>query len=154
MADGKLCLTQFILNRLFPCVVLRERGIADIARAALQPGEHGGEAVVILLRNFIELVIVATGAVDGHGGGGGHHLRHHVIQIQRAGAPTQNGAPRFHLPDKIPRAGREKAGGDHRIGIIRPQHIAGDLLLQKTVVRLVGIESADHVVAVGPRIRP
>ena len=97
---------------------------------------------------------MAAGAVDGHGGGSGHHLRHHVVQIQRAGAAAQDGALGFHLPDEIPRTGREEAGGHDGIGIVRPQHIAGDLFLQKAVVRLVGIEGTDDVVAVGPRIGP
>ena len=133
--------------------MLGECVVADIARAALQAGKHSGEAVVILLRNFIELVIMAAGTVDSHRGGGSHYLRHHVIQIKRPGAATQDGALGFHLADEIPWTGSEEARGDHRIGIIRPQHIAGDLLLQKTVVRFVGIEGTNDVVAVGPRIR-
>ena len=152
-ANGELRLTQLVLNRLFPSVVLGECVVADIARAALQAGKHSGEAVVILLRNFIELVIMAAGTVDSHRGGGSHHLCHHVIQIQRAGAAAQDRALGFHLPDEIPWAGREEAGGHDGIRIVRPHDITGDLFLQKAVVRFVGIEGADDVVAVGPRIR-
>ena len=74
-------MAKLILNRLLPIVVLRHRGIADVARATFQSGEHRGEPVVVLLRNVINLMVMAPGAVHGHGGSGGHHLRHHVIQI-------------------------------------------------------------------------
>ena len=93
-----------------------------------QAGKHSGEAVVILLRNFIELVIMAAGTVDSHRGGGSHHLCHHVIQIQRAGAAAGIKFG-FHLPDEIPWAGREEAGG-RRSGSFG-HDITGDLLLQR-----------------------
>ena len=56
------------------------------------------------------------------------------------------------MPDKVPRAGREKASCNHRLLIIRPEHIAGDLFLKKSVVWLVFIQCADHIIAIPPRV--
>ena len=95
---------------------------------------------------------MATGAVDRHRGAGGHDLREHVIKIQGPRSATQDRAFGLHLADKIPRAGSEKAGGDNCIPVIRPKGITGDLFLQEPVIRLVGIEGLDDVVAVGPGV--
>jgi hypothetical protein len=121
---------------------------------SLYPGEHGDEGVVVALRHRIDLVVVAPGAVDRHAAGGGHHLRDHVVEIVGAGLPPQHVALRLHLADEVPRAGRQEAGGDHVLGIVGGEHVAGDLPPQKLVVGQVVVESVDHPVAIPPGIGP
>ena len=45
-------------------------------------------------------------------------------------------------------------GIDQRIGIAGIQFVAGNLLLQESIVRFVRIEGIDYVVAIAPDVRP
>ena len=95
---------------------------------------------------------MATSAVDRHRGAGGHDLRHHVVQVQRPGAPLEDGALRLHLSHEVPRPCGEEPGRHHGVPVIRPKGIAGDLFLQESIVGLVCIECLDDVVAVRPGV--
>ena len=117
---------------------------------ALHPGKHGGEPVILLLRDRIELVIVATRAIYRHRDRGPHHLGDHIIEIEGTGGTTQFLAPRLDLTDKIPRTGREEAGRDDRVRLLRPERVSRDLLLQEAEVGLVGVEALDDIVAISP----
>ena len=54
-------------------------------------------------------------------------------------------------------ANGQVSGGDQLLGALivigRGHEVAGNLLAQEQVVRLVLIEGADHIVAVAPRVR-
>ena len=117
-------------------------------------GEHRLQAVVIFLRDGIELVIVALRALHGHAVKRLHRARHHVIAVQM---------PRDHavhlrlrhlgVSDEIPRPRRDEPERLEAIARPRKQHIARQLLLHETRVGLVLVEAADDVIAIGPGIR-
>src|SRR5262245_12084647 len=44
--------------------------------------------------------------------------------------------------------------GDYRVGIVRPEFVAGDLLFDEPVVRFVFVEGLDDVIAISPRVGP
>ncbi len=54
------------------------------------------------------------------------------------------------LVDGVP----QKAGGDQRFGVIGGGLVAGELLADETIVRLVAIEGMDDVIAITPGVRP
>ena len=127
------------------------------ARATILPchtGKDGREGVILPLQDRIELVVVAAGAVDRHAAAAGHHLRDHVVEVVGTGLPPQHVALGLDLADEIPRACREESGGDHRVGIVGRDHVAGDLSPKKLVVGEVGIERLDHPVAIPPGVGP
>ena len=126
---------------------------ADFALAALHACKDRPQAVILLLRNGIEFVIMTTRTIDRNTHGRCDDLRDHVIQIACASCALEHVALCLHLPDKIPRPRRQKAGGDDRFLIIGTNHVARNLLVQKLVVRLIRIQRLDNVVAITPSIR-
>ena len=102
----------------------------------------------------IEFVVVAARAVDRDAHRRGDDLRDHVVEIAGAGGALEHVALRLHLAHEIPRPGGEKTRGDDRLRVIRRKHIARDLLAEKLVVRLVGIQRLDDVIAIAPGVRP
>ena len=93
-------------------------------------------------------MVVAAGAIDGHaeegltdvGGDLGEHFLAALFGIDVAG-------------DEMLGAGAQVAGGDQRFLVAGEHLVAGDLLLDEAVVRLVRVEGVDHVVAVAPGVR-
>ena len=118
--------------------------------------EDGGEGIVIALADGIVFVIVALGALERKAEhAAGENLQLIINHLQAI----------FHAINRIGACaiGRhtQETGGDkllnhigvHRLGIgVIDQLIAGDLLEQKLVVRLVGIEGVDDVVAIFPGV--
>jgi predicted RNA-binding protein with RPS1 domain len=111
----------------------------------LRRRQEGLEAVVVLLRNRIELVIVAPRAADGQA---------QERQADDVGPLGQHlvAAPGHFLVSRVAphRAQAVEAGRHLRFAIRRIELIAGQLLQDETVVRLVPVEGADDVVAVAP----
>ena len=136
----------------------RGGGGVQLAVAALQASEDRPEAVVFALRNGVELVVVATGAVDGDAHRGGENLRDHVVEIVRAGGAPEHVALGLDLTDEVPRAGGEEAGRREKfrvwsleVGGLR-EHVSGDLFTEELVIGLVGVEGGDDVVAIAPGV--
>ena len=122
---------------------------------AIDAGKHGLQVVVVLLRNRIELVIVAARAMRGHAAERGDRGRDHVVAIQQPSVVLV-GRPfaQFLVADEIPGPGGQETRRDEGARIVREQHVARDLLLNESRIRLVLIERANHVVAIRPRVRP
>ena len=109
--------------------------------------KHRLHPVKILGGNRIKFVIVTLGASQFVGEKSDADRVDHIIQIL---LPRH----RRHAHRRVlPRPHPQEAGGNHVIGIIRLQFIAGNLLAHKLVVRLVGIEGAHHVISIAPRVR-
>ena len=117
-------------------VIVRRR----VREERLQP-------VVVGLQDRIELVIVAAGAAVGQA---------HEDRARRIGDVVEDLLPALQQVARIAliRIVAVEARRDARLRIVRPQLVARDLLLDEAVVRLVGIERLDHVIAISPRIRP
>ncbi len=130
----------------------RNLGGASVAIAAVEAGKDRHQPVVILLGDRVELVVVTTGAVDRQADAGGNDLGGHVVKIARTGGSFEDVAPRLDIANKIPGTGGEEPGGDNRIGVVWRNIVAGDLLAEELIVRLVAVQRADHVIAVRPRI--
>src|SRR3984957_20879286 len=60
----------------------------------------------------------------------------------------------FGVSDQVPGSRGDKSRGLDRVGTVGMKHVAGELFLHKLRVRLVPIESANNVIAIGPRIGP
>ena len=122
---------------------------------AVHPREDRLQRVVIPLRDGVELMIVAAGAVNGETLESAHHRRHHVIAVEHLREPMVEGIfAHPHHQRLIPRPGGEKTQRHRGLRVRGKQRIACHLLLHKTGVRLVLVESANHIVAIRPRIRP
>ena len=106
--------------------------------------EDGLEAIVVFLRDGIELVVVAAGATDRQTeedrSSGIHHVGALLDEVDV-----------FHFEEHVAvGADAVEAGAGARIGVVRVELIAGDLLFGETVIRFVVVEGFDDVVAVAP----
>ena len=99
------------------------------------------------MQNRIELVGVAAGAAVSHGQESGADGIGDVVQDLLAALHQVAGVAFIRI---VPVESR----GDAGLGIVRPQFIAGDLLLDEAVIGLVLVERLDDVIAVAPGIRP
>ena len=113
------------------------------------------EAVVVLLRDRVELVVVALGAVDREAHERADGVGDEVVAVEVPGdLAVDLRLGQLGVADEVPRPGGEEP---ERLDAVRragEQHVAGDLLLHEPRVRLVGVERADDVVAVRPGVRP
>ena len=115
--------------------------------------EEAGERVVVALGDGVELVVVAAGAGDGHAEEG---FRHHVEAVVHAVALVLADVHgRVDFLAEEPEAGAEDgfvpAGGGVEAGL--RDEVAGEVFDDELVVRHVGVESADDVVAVVVGVR-
>ena len=112
-------------------------------------GEDPGERVIIPSWNRIELVIVATCAADCQ-----------AEEPARSGIDLiiddlEFGVLRAGLVESFGADG-EEAGGDQKLVpfrlILVREEIAGDLFMDEAIIRLIGVEGIDHVVAIFPGV--
>ena len=125
--------------------------------AFVDSGKHGLQGVVVNLSYRIEFVVVTAGTVDGQPGEGRHGRRDDIVAIEVAGDLAIEGIPRCDGRAQsalVPRAGGEETGGDDRLRIVGEKNVAGDLLTDEAGIRLVGVEGADQVIAIGPGVGP
>ena len=127
-------------------VALRVEG--SVARVGRK--EDPRDRVVVLLRDRIELVVVAARAR--------HREPEHALR-GRIKLLVGEIHLELRLSARIVALGadREVAGGDRALGalgvVLRRKQIARELLGEKAIERLVAVERRDHVVAVAPRVR-
>ena len=124
----------------------------DEVFAREERGEEGLEAVVILLEERVELVVVATRALE-------------ADAEERVGARVrdvfENALPLAAHVAVVPlvNAGAEVAGGDEVFWVLgfgfgaEVEFVTGELLAHELVVGLVGVEGLHHVIAVAPGLR-
>ena len=116
-------------------------------------GEHGLEAVVILLGDGIELVVVALGALDRQAVEGLEGVDRHVIAVEVAGDfAVELGLGHFGVTDEIPRSGGDESQCFEPVAGSGEQDIPGHLFLNEPGVGLVLIEAANHVIPVRPGV--
>ena len=116
-------------------------------------GEDRLQRVIVVLRERIELVIVAAGTVNRRTGERRHHRRHDVIAIQvTPDLPIKCVLANVAQRTLIPRPSCQQSEGGGQLGVIGEESISCDLLLDKTGIGFVGVEGLDDVVAVGPSI--
>ncbi len=121
---------------------------------AINGGEHGLKGVVVALADGIKLVIVALRAVDGHGLEGVDRVCDHVVTVEVArNLAVGLGFWDFGVSDQIPRARSDEAERGNPICGAGIEGVTGDLFLDKARVGFVAVERADHVIAIGPRVR-
>ena len=122
---------------------------------AVHASEDRLQAVIFLLRDRVEFVIMAARAMDGQAQECGHGVHHHIVAIVVARDQAIGLAFRqFNMPDKIPRPGGDETGGHNAVGIARKQHVPGELLLDETRIGGVVVEGSNDVVAVRPGVGP
>ena len=121
-------------------------GRQDSAIAVLHALEDGFHRVIVQLRNGIKLVVMAAGAADGEAEQGRARGAHHVVQFV---GPLVGREHRIGRTDLVLRPAHDEARGG-----VGAQLVAAELLLQKGVVGLVGIERFDHPVAIRPGVGP
>ena len=105
------------------------------------------ERVVVLLRNRIELVIVAACAVDGQPQRAFPDRADDFVEVVVAALRV------VFLAEQHARAHAEEAGRDQAVVGPAVDLVAGNLFDEESIVRFVLIERLDDVVAVPPRIR-
>ena len=98
------------------------------------------------MKNRIELMVVAAGAAIGEAEESRSHRIRDIVQ---------NFLAALHQIASIALVGivAIKTGRDPSPGIVREKLIAGDLFLNKTVVRLIFVERSNHVIAITPGVR-
>ena len=109
-------------------------------------GEEGLQAVVVGLQDRVELVVVALRAAVGQTQ---EDAAHRVRDVQ------QDFLPPLHQDRgvRLVRVMAIESGPDPGLGAARPKLVARDLFLDEAVVRLVGVERVDDVVAIAPSVR-
>ena len=120
---------------------------AQRARAGLRAAEDAGEGVVVALGDRVHLVVVAAGAGDREPEEGARGRLDLLVDDVQHELPAVLGVVGLA-------AEGEEAGRDELIGplavVLGGQQVAGDLLADELVVRLVGVERGDHPVAIAP----
>ena len=106
--------------------------------------QQGGDGVVVVGGNGIELVVVAAGAVDGQSKKDGAGGAHHVVEFIGALIGGEDEVFAFDLVHGT--TDEESSGGIFAGGV------ACDLLADESIEGEVLVEGADDVVAVGPCI--
>ena len=112
--------------------------------------EDSGQRIVIGLRNGIVFVIVTAGACHGEAQKPAAHYIHSIVTL--IGARHFVGAI-IVIPGSQP---QEASGGQRFVAGLRVQQIAGQLRLNKLVVRHVVVKRLNHPVPIRPgvRVRP
>ena len=122
---------------------------ARTARFMFHAGERGVEPVIVGLPDRVELMVVAAAAIHRQpqqpGAGGRDDVVHRV-------RPNDGRGGGVFVPNLIDRPGNEKTRRRFHIRIVRRDLIAGELLEHEAVERLVGIQRANDIIAIGPRI--
>ena len=122
----------------------------------IDAGEDGLQRVVIGLRDRIELVIVAAGAMDRRAGEGRHDIGDHVVAIEQSGpcflSIVSSTMLISELSSQGPAARNPKA--TVACGSSGIKHVAGHLLGDKAGVGLVVVERANQIIAIGPGVGP
>ena len=143
-------LAQDFDRGLFPgrtsCLVfgplLRSRQSQVIARQERR--EERLQPVIVLLEDRIELVIVATGAAHAQAQ---EDLTRDVGDVVEDVGPLSAGVALVVLVGPQSKV----AGRDAKFGVIGIEFVAGELLGQESIIRFVGIQALDDVVAISPR---
>ena len=115
-----------------------------LRREAACAAEDARERVIVLLGNGVEFVIVAPHAAERHA----HERLPDRVELLVNDVHLELLQVRLR---QHARAEREEAGRGHRVLVLR-QQIAGDLLDEELIERLVPVERAHHIVAVAPRV--
>ena len=136
---------EFAAERIgFGLDLCEVRGLGG-AFAVLHAGEDGFDREIIRLRDRVELVIMAAGAANGEAEERAAGGTHHVVQFVGALVRGEHGVGTFHA---IPGTGHQKTRC-----CVGSELISSELFEDEAVVRLILVESADHIVAIMPRVR-
>ena len=112
------------------------------------PEDRRFERVVVPLPDRVELVIVAARAVDRQPQRALANRAENLVQIIEAALGV------VLFPEQHPGTGPQKTGGNQAVLGPAIHLVAGDLFGQEDVIGLVGVERADHVVAIAPGVGP
>ena len=160
LGDLRLDLLRAGFKRLLLCVeshmLPHQFGIGRILPIlAVDRRKDRLQRVVVVLRDGVELVVVALGAVDRDARERADRVGHHVVAVEVAGDLAVGlGLRHLAVADQVPRSGGDEADCLLAVGRIGKEHVTGDLLLDEPGIGLVGVERADDVIAIGPGIRP
>ena len=147
-ASDRLLLCEFFVARLSlgqsSAVLLRLVGDSSVRE--LHRREDGLHAVVVLRRDRVKFMVMAFGTAQLVGEEGDADGVDDVIEVLLAGHDRD--AHRGVLPGSH----AQEAGGDEMVGVAGLELIAGQLFTDELVVGFVGVEAADHVVAVAPGV--
>ena len=125
-------------------VVIRTIGAVDGGKNRLQ-------TVIIIRADGIEFMIVALGAMHGHGAECIQRVGDHVVAVEVTGDfAIDFFLSDFGVTDEVPRAGGDEAEGGDAIEGAGKEDVAGNLFLHEAGVGFVGIERPDHIISVGP----
>src|SRR5690349_9269697 len=104
---------------------LMERWIAIVRPLrAINTGKDSLKVIIIGLRNRIEFMRVAAGAMNRGADERRHRCHYHVVSIEIfCGELVDRVIENAHLGAFIPRSGSDKSGGDDSPRIIRGQNI-------------------------------
>ncbi len=95
----------------------------------------------MLLGEWVELVMMTSGTLNRNTAERIERITDHVVAVEIAGNFAVDFRFRnFHMPDEIPRPRSNKTESQYSIRLTREQHIACDLFLNKSGIRLILIE--------------
>ncbi len=117
-------------------------------------GEDCLQAVVVLLRNRIEFVIVTPRTLSRQAAKRVEGRRHHVVPVEVPGdLAVDLGLRHFGVANEIPRPCGQKTRGFDSVARVGLQRVARQLLFDKLRVRPIFVERSDQIIAVRPRVR-
>ena len=113
--------------------------------------EHGFDSVVVVDRDGIEFVVVASGTIHRQPEKGLADDTHQIVHFLFPGDGSLRGVG-LGIAGLIPRSRNEHARSDDSFRGHRFQDVTGHLFPHETVIRHIGIEAANDVIAVMPRV--
>ena len=126
--------------------ILQLLGRIDVGAGLVGVVQEGEQSEILVVREWVELVRVALGALRREAE---HRLAHAVDPVEHLGHPEFLGDDR---PLFVEHAVAEEAGRHDLVLRGVWQQIAGDLLDHELVERQIAIEGGDHPVAPGPHV--
>ena len=106
--------------------------------------ERGADAVIVLGRDGVELMVMATGAIDRESEEGAPSRGHHIVKRGRTDYLLGDG---ILVADVVIGAGHEEGAANLDFRFELADHVTGEVLADQLVERLVVVERADDVVA-------
>ena len=123
-------------------------GRPQIAVGVIDPGDEGLHRIIILRTDRIELVIMTTRAADAETEKGLSEVHHDLVERVLPCEPLRG----FVFSDLAGKQHRSRHEESRRR--ILAEGIARDLFADELIIRRVGVERLDHIIAIGPGIGP
>ena len=145
---------MLLIGRIFQCLPATALDGCFCTRvkgnvAFSKPSKDGLQRVIIFLTDRVEFVLMAPRTVGGCADECRHCLRDHVVAIQILKSIDRRGCCAVVVCSCANKTERR-----NQLGVVRKEHISGQLFSNEAIPRLVAVETFDQIIAKSPCVRP